>query len=620
MKGNSGRELQDLGRDTDNIIYDRGTVRVVALACVIILLAVVVTGSISYFITRNAVVEKLKTRDLVFIIESISAKIDGRIDRAKETSLILAKDPALIQWVAGAETDERLGEYAKTKIDQIARSYDYANSFVVSAVTNHYWAEGSKLMQVMSPADPDAKWFYDALNAGKAVDLNIDYNSGRQDTFVFLNALVGDASQPIAVTGVGLSLKEIAGEFQRYKFGEKSNLWLVDSRGKIHLSDNLEHNGRYLQDFVPKDVVSQVIGDKAGASSATRVIEYKNVQGETVDLAYQPTKSTDWKVVFQIPRSESIALLGNIKFNTAVTGLITLTLMIFVFFIVSHRIADPLKRALLLTKEMEKQVSERTRELAQKNQEIVDSIDYAKRLQESILATPAELGDVFADYFVLWRPRDIVGGDFYWVKRIDAATSFIALADCTGHGVPGAFMTMAVNTLLNHIVDENYTDPAAILAELNRRVKETLHRNDRGQMTDDGLDIGICRIDQHERQLSFAGAKICLYINSESQVTVLKGGSKSIGYRRSARNMEFSSQSWQIKSGDKFYLTTDGYVDQNGGEKDYPLGRKRLLQIISGQSREAMSLQGKAFEAALREYMGTEAQRDDITVVGFSLR
>ena len=138
-------------------------------------------------------------------------------------------------------------------------------------------------------------------------------------------------------------------------------------------------------------------------------------------------------------------------------------------------------------------------------------------------------------------------------------------------------------------------------------------------MTDDGLDIGICRIDHHKRQLSFAGAKICLYINRESQITVLKGDGKSVGYRRSARNLEFSRQNWQIKHGDKFYLTTDGYVDQNGGDKDYPLGRKRLLQIISGQSRQAMSLQGKAFAEALRDYMGIEAQRDDITVVGFSL-
>lgn len=617
-KKSNDRESQS-SLDGKSIIYDSGTIKVVVFACVIIMLAVVLTGGISYFITRNAVVDKLKSRDLVYIIESISSKIDGRIERAKETSLVLAKDPAIIQWIVGAEKDESLGEYAKAKINEIAQDYDYANAFVVSAITNHYWAEGSKLIQVMSETNPDAKWFFDALKSDKAIDLNIDYNSARQDTFVFLNAQVRDAGRPVAVAGVGLSLKNIAQEFQRYKFGEKSNLWLVDSNGKIHLSDNFSHNGRYLNDFVPPSVFSQVIGDRDDKSSQPKIIEYMDANGETVDLAYQATKSTEWKLVFQIPRSESIAFLGNIKLNTTIASLVALLLMIFVFYIVSRRIADPLKRALLITKEMEKQVTERTRELAEKNQKILDSIDYAKRLQEAILAAPEELRSVLGEYFVLWKPRDIVGGDFYWVRRIDADRSLVALVDCTGHGVPGAFMTMAVNTILNHIVDQNYVEPADILAELNRRIKETLHRNDHCSMSDDGLDIGICRID-HSKRLTFAGAKIPLYIHRKNQVNIIKGENKSIGYRRSNNDLKFVNHNWEIQDGDRFYLTTDGYIDQNGGEKDFPLGRKRLMQAIVDHGAKELSQQEKAFEKVLNDYMGSESQRDDITIVGFSLR
>jgi len=612
------REPQASHPDGKGVIYDRGTIKVVVFACLIIVLAVVLTGGISYSITRNAVVDKLKSRDLVYIIESISSKIDGRIERAKETSLILAKDPAIIEWVVSAEKDERLGEYAKAKITEIARKYDYSNAFIVSAVTNRYWAEGSKLIQVMSTIDPEAKWFYDALKSGKVVDLNIDYNNARQDTFVFLNALVSDGGHPVAVTGVGLSLKNIAQEFQRYKFGEKSNLWLVDSNGKIHLSDDYNHNGRYLNDFVPTLVFSQVIEDKDNTASTPKIIEYMDANGQTVDLAYQSTKSTDWKLVFQIPRNESIAILGNIKLNTMIASLIALILMIFVFYIVSHRIADPLKRALLITQEMEKQVIERTRELAEKNQKIIDSIDYAKRLQESILATSEELRTVLGRYFILWKPRDIVGGDFYWVRRIDADRSLVALADCTGHGVPGAFMTMAVNTILNHIVDQNFTEPADILAELNRRIKETLHRNNHSHMADDGLDIGICRIDNNKR-LIFAGAKLPLYINRGNQVSIIKGDNRSVGYRRSKSDLKFTNHSWDIQAGDIFYLTTDGYIDQNGGEKDYPFGRKKLLQAIVEQGTKNLPQQEQAFEKVLSDYMGNETQRDDVTMVGFSL-
>lgn len=599
-------------------IYDSGTIKVVVFACIIIILAVVFTGSISYFITRNAVVDKLKSRDLIYVIESISAKIDGRIERAKESSLILAQDPTIIQWIAGAETDERLGAYSRQKINDIAQHYDYANSFIVSAVTKHYWAEGSKLIQVMSETSPSDKWFYDMLYSDKAVALNIDYNTGRQDTFVFVNALVKEGQRPIAVTGVGLSLKSIAAEFQRYKFGEHSNLWLVDSKGKIHLSDNYSQNGRYLNDFVPTDVLSLVTQDLDDRSASPRVIEYKAANGEIMDLAYQSTKSTDWKVVFQIPRSESIALLGSIKFNAAVASLLTLLLMIFVFYFVSYRIANPLKRALRLTREMEKQVEERTRELSEKNQKILDSIDYAKRLQESILATPAELNAVVSSYFVLWRPRDIVGGDFYWVRCLDADKSLIAVADCTGHGVPGAFMTMAVNSVLKHIVDQNYTEPAGILAELNRRLKEILHRNSQDDITDDGLDIGICCIDREKRQLLFAGAKIPLYIYRESQVHVIRGDKRSIGYRRSSYDLQFTGHNWDIQPGDCFYLLTDGYTDQNGGSKDYCFGRKRLVQAILEHGSQALPAQQAAFASVLQDYMGSELQRDDITMVGFS--
>ena len=613
------RQSSVQGPANKDIMYDHGTIKVVVFACFIIVIAVILTGSISYLITRNAVVDKLKSRDLVYITESISAKIDGRIERAKETAAILAKDPAIIDWVAGAERDERLGEYAKAKITEITQSHGYANSFIVSALTKHYWAEGSKLIQVMSETDRDSKWFYDALTSGKAVDLNIDYNSGRQDTFVFVNALVGNAEQPVAVTGVGLSLNHIAEEFQKYKFGEQSNLWLVDRNGKIHLSDNVSHNGSYLNDFVPADVFSQVIQDDNNVSGTPKIIEYTDRAGNTVDLAYQLTKSTDWKVVFQIPRSESIAVLDNIKLNTGISALIALVLMIFIFYIVSRRIADPLKRALLITKEMEKQVEERTRELVEKNQKIIDSIDYAKRLQESILSTEEELRCVLGDYFVLWQPRDIVGGDFYLVRQVDTDRSLVVVVDCTGHGVPGAFMTMAVNSVLKHIIDQNNTDPGYILTELNCRMKEILHRNDQASITDDGLDIGICCIEQNKR-LVFAGAKISLYIGRDNQVKVIKGNNRSIGYRRSSADLKFTNHMWDIQAGDRFYLTTDGYIDQNGGTRDYPLGSKRLIQAIIDLAEQELPLQGDAFEKVLNQYMGNEPQRDDITVIGFSLK
>ncbi|MBP2630041.1 MAG: protein serine/threonine phosphatase [Firmicutes bacterium] len=600
-----------------NFMYDGSTMKVVIFACLIIILAVVFTGSISYFITRNAVVDKLKSRDLVYIIESATAKIDGRIARARETSLLLARDSAVNAWVLSAEKDEQLGNYSKDKLTDMAQNYDYVNSFIVSAITGNYWAEEGKLLQNMSEQNEVDRWFYETLNSGNMVSLNIDYNIGRNNTYVFLNALMGDVKHPIGIAGVGLSLADIAREFTEYKFGENSALWLVDGKGKIHLADSVEENGKYLNDFMPAAVAEQIIADTNSEQTQPQILEYVNAAGETVDLAYKTTKSTDWKVVLQINRSESIAVLRTIKINTAIASLIAVLMITLVFYLVSRRIANPLKRALILTQKMEQQVKERTKELAESNEKIMDSIEYARMLQESILPASEELKDILGSYFVLWRPRDIVGGDFFWVRRLSQEKSLVALVDCTGHGVPGAFMTMAVNSALKHIVEQNYTEPAEILAELNLQVKQTLHRNRQESFSDDGLDIAICSIEG-DSQLNFAGAKLSLYIRRGEEIHIVRGNHTSIGYKASPEDLTFTSHSWDIEAGDQFYLTTDGYLDQNGGEKDYSFGRKKFLTEILAQQEE-ISRQGEQFEAALENYMADEAQRDDITLLGFSI-
>lgn len=599
------------------LMYDKGTMKVVVLACVVIVFSVVLTGVGSYWITQGEVVDKLKTRDMVYIISSIAAKIDGRLERAKEAAVMLAEDPAAVAWVAGAENDERLGRYVKDKITKIAGNHDYSNAFVVSAITQNYWAEGSRLIDVMSDIDPDDSWFFDTLKAGRPVELNIDSNKERGGTFVFVNALMGDRNKPIAVVGVGLNLKEIAQEFQGYKIGTRSQLWLADGQGKIHLSEDVEHIGLYLNDFVPPALSERIVKDAGSAAAKPTVVEYVDRRGETVDLIYLSMKSTDWKLVFQMPREESIAILNNIRLHTLIAGTVSLIVIVFIFFFISTRIANPLKRAIALGQELEKQVAARTLELEQKNVKIMDSIDYAQRLQESILPAQTDLAAMFADYFVFWQPRDQVGGDFYWIRRIDENRGLIAVIDCTGHGVPGAFMTMAVNSILDNITTTVNDDPATILTELNRRVKETLHRSDPRGLADDGLDIGLCYWEDG-RRIVFAGAKISLFINRMGHVQLIRGNNKSLGYRRSKPDLSFSNNEWLLEAGDVLYLTSDGFIDQNGGDRDYPFGRKRFIDTLSGLSGQNLSQQRDGLIAAWQSYMGEEMQRDDVTVFGFT--
>lgn len=596
--------------------YDKSTVKIIILACIVIVLSTLFTGIVGYYITQQAVVNKLKNQDLIYIIESMAAKIDGRIKRAQETSLVLAEDPAVLAWIVGREKDETLGDYAKQKITNLAKQYDYSNSFIVSSLTGHYWAEKGKLIDTMNAKDPDDSWFFATINSQQRTSLIIDYNQERHNTFVFVNVLMGDLAKPLGVTGVGLSLHDIAEEFQRYKFGKESNLWLIDKKGEIQLSQDLGHNGKNIEEFTSSQVKDKIISNLTVDSSQPFIFQYLNQQGQTIDLVAQPIQSTEWKLVFQIPRSESIGILNYIKINILLAVMFSMLLIIFIFYLVSYRMANPLKRAISLNQELEKMVLERTQELTDKNNKITDSIDYAKRIQESMLPSITELEEILEDSFVIWRPRDLVGGDFYWLKKFKRSY-ILAIGDCTGHGVPGAFMTMAVNSILNYIVDEIcHDDPAHILKELNRRVQQTIHKNDSDRMRDDGLDLGICYV-RDNKEVIFAGARISLYLKKGNSVEIIKGDRASIGYKSSDLEYNFTNHFLQLGEDTLCYLTTDGYLDQNGGDKDYCFGKKRFIEIISNNSDIPLREQGQIFKAALEDYMIGKSQRDDITVIGF---
>lgn len=596
---------------------DKSSLRVIMFASSIIVLAILLMGTISYYITKNAVIGKLKSKDLSYIIQSISSKIDGRIERAKETSLILSRDPFIMKWIIDGEKDKALEKFSLEKITDIAGDYDYSNSFIVSNVTKHYWSEGGTLIDTMSADDLDDRWFFDTIKSKQPVSITIDYNNERKDTFVFINALMGDIEKPSAITGVGLNLKDITKEFEGYKFGEKSNMWLIDNKGLIYISEDLDHLQKNISDFIPKDISSEIISKTNPYTyDNLNILEYENSNDEIYDLVYQPIKSTEWKLVFQIPRNESISIINSIKINTLTASFITIILIVLIFYLISKKIANPYKQAVLLSQELERKVQERTSELNEKNIKIMDSIEYAKMIQESILPQNEDLNGTFRDHFILWKPRDVVGGDFYWLKRFDNGSFLLVVGDCTGHGVPGAFMTMAVNSILNHLVDKtNAISPASILKELNHLVKQTLQKRS-DKFIDDGLDIGMVYVSE-SRDLVFAGARISLYIKGEKGLTVIKGNNKSIGYKRTSNEFDFTNHNLHMEDGDILYISTDGYADQNGGDKNYPLGRKKFTNIINDNYTKPFSMQKEIFEKELQNYMDKEAQRDDVTVIGF---
>ncbi len=597
--------------DASKLVYKKGTERVLLLSSFLIAISILIIGSLVYVFAEREVVKKLKEKDLIYIGQSISAKIDGQIFQAKETAFLLANDPAIYDWVSSAETKTELAGYASKRLQQLVTELEYHNSFIVSALTNHYWSETGKIVEVMSKDNPYNDWFYQTLTSKQRVSVNFDYNISRNDTFVFVNALMGDLDQPIGVAGVGFSLEKLSNDFKEYKYGKRSNLWLIDKNGKIYLSDNSAHNGNSISNYIPETIAKDLALQFNELSPY--VIEYENESGQLVDLISYPISATDWKLIFQIPRDETVSFLDTIKFNTVLAMVIFLLSIIFFFYYVSKKIANPYKLALQINQQLEEKVAVRTQELSEKNNKLVDSIDYAKRIQETILPRRDLFQDIFAEHFLVWQPRDQVGGDFYWLKETEEGYLF-AIGDCTGHGVPGALMTMLTISTLNHIVEkEAVRDPAHILQKLNKSIKKTLNQETRNGPTDDGLDIGLIYF-QKSNTITFAGAKCSLYIKNDKQLNVIKADRKSIGYRRTNSDYEFTKTMVKLEPSDVIYLTTDGLLDQNGENNRPSFGKSKFIELIENHYHEPISTQKEVFLAAINNYMGNEAQRDDITL------
>jgi serine phosphatase RsbU (regulator of sigma subunit) len=249
------------------------------------------------------------------------------------------------------------------------------------------------------------------------------------------------------------------------------------------------------------------------------------------------------------------------------------------------------------------------------------SIVSAERIQKAILDSPNEVLDKFADGFVLYYPRDIVSGDFYWCLQKEDITT-LSVIDCTGHGVPGAFMTMLGNSLLNYIVnDQGITQPNTVLTLLDKQVQQALHQNTKEENYV-GMDMAFLCLDYKNKQVRFAGAKHYVLHASKGDLVEIKGAKFPIGITKFKADYHFEEQTLPLVSGDCFYLQSDGFEDQiaemEGRRKK--LTKKRYIECITQHCQKPFAVQKQKLEQLFEDWRNENAQTDDITVVGVKIK
>lgn len=280
--------------------------------------------------------------------------------------------------------------------------------------------------------------------------------------------------------------------------------------------------------------------------------------------------------------------------------------------LVQARHAEELR---IYQEKLEQLVFERTAELERQKSEITDSIEYARTIQTAILPTDNLLNELLGEFFVLYKPKQIVAGDFYWAEQRDDLT-FLAVADCTGHGVPGAMVSVVCSNALNRSINEfNLHSPDKILDKCRELIIETFSKGENDIM--DGMDISLSVFNKNKKEVHWSGANNPIWIVNANGLKEIKPDKQSVGQNYNKR--DFTAHKISLSKGDIIYLFSDGYADQFGGEKGKRMKYKRFAEIILSLYPSSMPDQKNKLQEEFDKWRGDVPQLDDVCIVGVKI-
>jgi phosphoserine phosphatase RsbU/P len=596
----------------------------------------------------------------------------------------LRQEVALARMMAGSETvrglcraegDPSVRARGFQELEAYRKAFvDRSWFLVVDGTRHHYYADAAdaspRLIETLSPSNPNDRWYFEFTRAGRDLDLHVDSNVTLDLFKVWINVGVKDGTRTLGMAGTGIPLAGFVKEVVRGGDRDAQSI-LVDAAGVLQAHPNVayvENNAR-IKDPARRMTLYQLVdreADRALLRERLARLAAGNSRQETFPITVEGkrylasavyVREFDWVALTLVDRSKVIGarnflpLLGLFALGLLATLALVSSLLDRLVLKPLARLAEsseamaagdygiriPVERGDEIghltrsfnamaaevqrnTQGLEGLVAERTRDLTDAHRKLTDSLECARVIQASTLPSAQAMAEALPEHFTIFRPRDMVGGDFFALLR-DERGLLLAVGDCTGHGVPGAFMSMSSAALLNQVAaGTGLGDPARILQELNRATKSLLAQEGparRGDGMDNGLDLGLLRLEPG--RAVFAGARIPLWILSPGarEIQVVEGEPQSLGYRRSRADFPFRNQEVPLGPGAACYLFTDGILDQNGGPRGFGFGRRRLQEAILRHGGLPLAAQGEALARELADYQGGRPQRDDITVLGF---
>lgn len=616
---------------------------------------------------RLAVAEAQLTRE----------KIQALVGRELAMAQRFAGLSALVDWLLEEQEAQArtrfLGEAAGFRQAFADQSY-----FVIHHRTlAYYYADpkspSARYRYTLDPAKGDDAWYFSTMDQAVPYTLNVNPDATLKVTNLWINVQVRNAAGlPLGLVGTGMQLDRFLKSMLAPRSAGAMS-FIVDAQGRIVAHpdpDRIEYGalGKHdtsrtvfagLSHDPDRQALARALAETRRRGSDMGPLRVATAEGvRMLALAHLP--ELGWTVVSSV-NPAAAGILSRDIINVALVGgamllfLVILTLTLGFDRLVLHpllvltdsarRIAagryetrlqssrddeiGALSRAFdsmatqvqAHTLELERRVAERTRQLestharlADTHRQLTESIRYASLIQRVILPD-RQLGNRLSGrYFVVWHPRDVVGGDFYLYREGPQGCLF-GVVDCAGHGVPGAFMTMIAHAALERAtLEQAWSDPAALLESADRAVRAMMPDTKRLERLATSMDIGLCHVDPEAGKVHFAGAHIDLFTARQGQVGHIRGDRGGINDRRSRA---FTRRTLDLEPGTVFYLVTDGILDQSGGERGLPFGRSGFENWLRVHGGLPLNSQEEALAAALDDYRGAYAQRDDITVLAF---
>jgi methyl-accepting chemotaxis protein len=319
------------------IQFKKISTKFITLAVVALTVAIVLTGGISYFTARSSIIKKLKSTDLIQIATLKADRVDSRISRAIETSNLIANDPTILRWFREAESNYLLGELVRQKLDSSITSSEYTYAFAADRLTLNYWKNNSSKSIYLDSADPNNAWFYKTIKIEKKTQININSDS-KNDTYVFINVLMGDIKNPVGVAGVSIRFNQVAKEFTATDPNYDARIWLIDHSGKVKIAADIEGINQPIGKYTSPEIEKSILADPSKIS----VQEYESERG-LIDIVHVPLEANDWGVVYEVPRSKMTGALTTIAFGTFAVCILSILFVFIIFYYGTYSITDPIK-------------------------------------------------------------------------------------------------------------------------------------------------------------------------------------------------------------------------------------------------------------------------------------